>query len=94
VPGRVCFAVLEPAGSLGFGHDRLIAVPFTALSRNDWEHFYVVNMTREKLSMAPSFDEHHWPSLTDRSWSDQVYSYYGQTPYRMEPMPENRPVMP
>ncbi len=78
---RIIFAVLDPARSLGFGHERLVAVPFTALSRSDTEHYYVLNMTKDKLTKAPSFDEDHWPNLADRSWSGDVYRYFGQTPY-------------
>ncbi len=62
---RIAFAVLNPARSLEFGHDRFVAIPFTALSRSDREHIYVLNMTREKLAKAPSFDEDHWPNMAD-----------------------------
>ena len=81
---RIAFAVLDPAGSLEFGHDRFVAIPMTALSRSDKEHTYVLNITRDKLAKAPSFDEDHWPNLADRSWSEAVYRYYGQTPYWTE----------
>ena len=81
---RIVFAVLDPARSLEFGHDRLVAIPITALSRSDREHIYVLNMARDKLAKAPSFDEDHWPNVADRSWSAEVYRYYGQTPYWTE----------
>ncbi len=80
-PGRIIFAVLDPARSLEFGHDRLMAIPFNALLRSGMEHVYVLNMTRDKLAKAPSFDEDHWPNPADRSWSAEVYRYYGLTPY-------------
>ena len=80
-PGRVLFAVVDPGRSLEFGHDRLMAIPFSALARTVGEHFYVLNMTRDRLRRAPSFDEDHWPDLTDRSWNDVVYRFYGVAPY-------------
>ncbi len=82
--GRIIFAVVDPSRSLEFGHDRFIAVPFTALSRSATEHYYVLNLTRDKLRKAPSFDEDHWPNLADRSWSEDVYRFYGQAPYWTE----------
>ncbi len=81
---RVSFAVLDPARSLEFGHGRLIAIPFTALSRSDTERIYILSVTRAKLTKAPSFDEDHWPNVADRSWSAEVYRYYGQAPYWAE----------
>jgi sporulation protein YlmC with PRC-barrel domain len=78
---RIAFAVLDPAGSLEFGRDRLVAIPFPALSRSDKGQSYVLNMPRDKLAKAPSFDEDHWPNVADRSWSGGVYRYYGLTPY-------------
>ncbi len=84
-PGRVMFAVVDPGRSLEFGHDRFIAIPMTALSRYGGKEYFVVNMTRDRLRRAPSFDEDHWPNLIDRSWNEMVYRYYGQTPYWTEP---------
>lgn len=82
--GRVIFAVVDPKRSLDFGHERLISIPITALSRQDGKDFYVVNMTRDKLRKAPSFDEDHWPNPNDRTWNEMVYKYYGQAPYWTE----------
>ncbi len=81
---RIVFAVLDPARSLEFGHGRLVAIPFTALSRSDTEHIYILSVTRDKLTKAPSFDDDHWQNVADRSWSAEVYRYYGQTPYWTE----------
>ena len=80
----IMFAVLDPSRSLEFGHDRLIAIPFSALSRSDRGHVYILAVTRDKLTKAPSFDEDHWPNVADRSWSAGVYRYYGLTPYWTE----------
>jgi sporulation protein YlmC with PRC-barrel domain len=83
-PGRVLFVVIDPGRSMEFGGDRLMAIPFNALVRNAWDDFFVVNMTRDRLRKAPSFDEDHWPNLADRSWNDMVYRYYGLAYYWTE----------
>ncbi len=82
--GRIIFALVDPVRSLKFGHDRLVAIPFTALSRDGTEHYYVLNMTRNELMKAPSFDEDHWPNFSNRSWDEVVYRFFGQTPYWTE----------
>ena len=81
--GTYIFAVIKPGRSLEFSGDRLIAIPFSALSRRNSEH-YVLHMSRDMIRRAPSFDEDHWPNLADRSWSGEVYRYFGQTPYWTE----------
>ena len=82
-PGRIIFAVVKPGRSLEFSGDRYIAIPFSALSRRNSEH-YVLRMSRDMIRKAPSFDEDHWPNLADRSWSGEVYRFFGQTPYWTE----------
>jgi sporulation protein YlmC with PRC-barrel domain len=82
--GRVLFAVIDPKRSLEFGNDRFICVPMSALLRYGGKDFYVVNMTRDELKRAPSFNEDHWPNPSDRTWNEMVYKYYGQTPYWTE----------
>jgi sporulation protein YlmC with PRC-barrel domain len=79
--GRIAFVVIEPSGSLDFGHDRLVAIPYSALSPGGGDDIYVMNITRDKLAQAPSFDEDHWPNLSDRAWMTDVYRFFGQSPY-------------
>lgn len=38
----------------------------------------------DKLTETARFDQDHWPNLADRIWSEEVYRYYGQTPYWTE----------
>jgi sporulation protein YlmC with PRC-barrel domain len=83
-PGRIAFVVIEPSHSLDFGHDRLLAIPYTALAQPFGKDVRVKNITSDKLAQAPSFDEDHWPNLSDRAWMTEVYQYYGQSPYWVE----------
>ena len=78
--GRIAFVVIEPHHSLDFGHDRLVAIPYSALSSRG-KDIYVMNITQDKLAQAPSFDEDHWPNLSDRAWMTDVYRFFGQSPY-------------
>jgi hypothetical protein len=82
-PGRVLFAVIIHGGFLGMG-GKLIAVPFSALTWNERDRVYDLNMTKERLALAPSFYRDQWPDLHRRTWSEEVYRYYGQNPYWME----------
>jgi len=78
-PGRIAFVVIEPSGSLDFGGDRLVAIPYPALANRGDD--LVLNMSGDRLSRAPSFDEDHWPSMSDRAWMAEVYRYFGLSPY-------------
>ncbi len=57
--GRIIFAVVKPVEALSLGHDSWLAIPFTALSRDGIEEYYVLNMSREEMRKAPTFDEDH-----------------------------------
>jgi sporulation protein YlmC with PRC-barrel domain len=78
--GRVAYAVLSFGGFLGMG-DKLFAIPFQALKRDEERDLFVLNVDKEKLKKAPGFDKNHWPDTADRTWGSQVHSYYGFTPY-------------
>lgn len=80
-PGRVAFAVLDPAWGLGFGHDRMVAIPMSALSWNQADHSLVLNFPRERLAQAPSFNDDHWPNMADRNWVASTYRFFGVNPY-------------
>ncbi len=81
---RVVFAVLDPAWGLGFGHRRWVAIPITAISWNGANQNYVLNVPRERLARAPSFDKYDWPDMGDRNWISSIYQFYGLTPYWSE----------
>jgi hypothetical protein len=36
-----------------------------------------INMERQKLMKAPSFDRRKWPDLTKKDWAHDYLSYYG-----------------
>jgi sporulation protein YlmC with PRC-barrel domain len=83
--GDIRYAVLAFGGFLGLG-EKYFAVPWAALKPEagqkpgDTER-YVLNIDKERLKSAPGFDRDKWPNMADRSWGEQVYAFYGVTPY-------------
>src|SRR5690348_4704546 len=67
VSGRVAYAVLSFGGFLGMGN-KLFAVPWRALSLNERDHEFVLDVDRTTLENAPGFDRDNWPDMTDPTW--------------------------
>jgi sporulation protein YlmC with PRC-barrel domain len=77
--GRVLYAVLSSGGFLGLG-TKLHAVPPSAFTVSG-EKNLVLNVDKERLKSAPTFDRDNWPNMSDPTWANNIYSYYGQEPY-------------
>jgi sporulation protein YlmC with PRC-barrel domain len=78
--GRVAYAVLSFGGFLGMGN-KLFALPWDALTLDEDEHQFILNVDKKQLENAPGFDKDNWPDMADPNWGSQIYSYYGRTPY-------------
>ncbi|MBB5419609.1 sporulation protein YlmC with PRC-barrel domain [Paraburkholderia atlantica] len=78
--GRIAYAVLSSGGFLGIG-DKLLAIPWSALTLDTQEKCFVLNMVAERVKNAPGFDKDHWPSMADQTWATTVHQYYGSEPY-------------
>ena len=78
--GNVAYAVLSFGGIMGIG-DKLFAVPWGALRVDAAEHDFVLDVDKERLENAPGFDKHDWPRSPDRTFLDEVHSYYQVEPY-------------
>jgi sporulation protein YlmC with PRC-barrel domain len=72
--GHVAFLILSDVPGRG---DRLAAVPFGSLERND-KNAFVLNVDKEKLVSAPSFNE---SEIGDRKHAEGVYRFFGFRPY-------------
>jgi len=94
--GRITYAVLSFGGFMGMG-EKYFAIPWAALTSKGGEKGdFVLNVDKEKLKNAPGFDKSNWPNMADRHWAEQVYTYYGITPYWEHPtakVPESTPRM-
>ena len=77
--GRVAYAVLSFGGFLGMGN-KLFAVPWQALTLNERDHEFVLNVDKQKLEDAPGFDKDNWPDMADPNWGSQIYGFWGQKP--------------
>ena len=73
--GHIAFLVLSDVTGRG---DTLVAVPFSALTSRGGNVF-VLNATEEQLASASSFDRSE--DLSNPRWAEDVYRYFGQSPY-------------
>ncbi len=79
---RVIFAVVSYGGTLGMG-GKYTAVPLSLMSEGNQDRL-VLNVSKDKLASAPTFEKNQWPDPKDRAWTENVYRHYGQTPYWKE----------
>jgi sporulation protein YlmC with PRC-barrel domain len=73
--GRVRYAVLEfdKAWSL---NDKLVALPMRAFTvPGDSDKDLVVNVSRERISMAHTFDKNNWPDLASAKYRHDMDAY-------------------
>jgi len=77
--GRVAYAVLSFGGFLGMGN-KLFAVPWNALTLDEQEHQFILDVDKQVLESAPGFDKDNWPDMADPTWGSQIHTHYGSTP--------------
>jgi len=77
--GRLVYAVVS-AGGIGI-NDKLMAVPTSAFTYSSGDRKLTLNVDKEKIKSAPTFERDNWPNMADSIWSHQIYSYYGQEVY-------------
>ena len=73
--GQVNYVVLSYGGILGMG-DKLLAIPWNALHYDDDKDTFVLDVDKEKIKSAPSFDKDHWPNFADKTWIKTISDYY------------------
>ncbi len=78
--GRVTYAILSFGGFLGVG-DKLFAVPWNTMDLSTEKHAFILDVDKDRLKNAPSFDRSRWTDINNSDWGRDVYSYYGQEPY-------------
>ncbi len=78
--GMVAYGVLSFGGFLGMG-DKLFAIPWEALTLDEDNKRFILEISKEKLEQAPGFDKDHWPDFADPNWGKQIYTYYGYESY-------------
>jgi hypothetical protein len=78
--GRVAFIILAYGGFMGMG-EKLVAIPFGAFTYDHIQKHLVVDIRREKLESAPSFDR---SELLNSKRAEDNYKYFGIQPYWTE----------
>lgn len=73
--GRVEYAVLSFGGLFGMG-ERNYPLPWNMLTYDTDQGGYVVDLDKERLEDAPSFERGREPTF-DRTYGEQVYGHYG-----------------
>ena len=78
--GMIAYVVMSSGGFLGIG-DKLMAIPWNALSLDTDRKCFLLAMSAERVKHAPGFDKEHWPSMADPTWATSLHQYYGRDPY-------------
>src|SRR6266853_483621 len=60
--GRVAYAVLSFGGVLRMGN-KLFAVPWSALTVDEDEKCFILDVNQKTLESAPGFDKDNWPDM-------------------------------
>lgn len=81
--GSIHYAVLEFDRAWN-PNDKLVALPLSAIQSKEGSDRLTINMTREQLTNAPSFDSNAWPDPGDRAFRDRVAGFHGGTTTGME----------
>jgi sporulation protein YlmC with PRC-barrel domain len=78
--GRIEFVVLSNYGFWRLGA-KSFAIPFEAFRYNSEQKHLVLDISREKLEAAPTFQK---DEMVKQEWGESVYRYYGLQPYWTE----------
>lgn len=84
--GHIVYAVMSCGGFLGLG-DKLLALPWPALTLDTTHKCFVLNVSAEKVKQAPGFDKDHWPAMADIGWATTLHEYYGTRAHWEEDAP-------
>jgi hypothetical protein len=73
--GCVKYAILSHGGFLGIG-DVLIPIPFNALTTGGEKGTTVLDIDKQTLEMALSFESKTWPDFTAAEWEEKIDRYF------------------
>ena len=78
--GRVAYVVMSYGGFMGI-QQKLFALPWSALTVDETNKRFVVNIAKDSLEAMEGFDKDNWPDLNDLEYATGVYRACGVTPY-------------
>jgi len=74
--GGISFAILSLTGMSRIG-DRLVAVPWGKFAASPGRDYLLVDVGRNILESAPTFERTSWPDWSDAGWRSRIYTHYG-----------------
>jgi sporulation protein YlmC with PRC-barrel domain len=74
--GRIQYAILSFGGLLGLG-DRLFPIPWHRLTLSPSHDYLLVEIDKEILRHAPSFERDAWPPMAEAVWRRHIDDHYG-----------------
>jgi PRC-barrel domain len=95
--GGISYVVLSCGSFLGMG-EKFFAVPWGALTLNQEQKRFTLDVEKHRLQEAPAFTKDEWPNMADQTWSEKIHAYYStlDTDYKTRhtnynTRPENTP---
>jgi sporulation protein YlmC with PRC-barrel domain len=79
--GRVVEVIVAWGGFMGLDNKLVAATPDNFATGAESKTLHLVNMDKGKLEGAPAVDLSNWKDAMIQSRVEQVYQYYGLTPY-------------
>jgi len=74
--GKVEHAILSFGGVIGMGK-KLVPIPWSSLGISPARDYVLIDVDKDSLQDAPSFDPDTWPDMADPGWRRRVNDYYG-----------------
>lgn len=78
--GRIAYAILSFGGFLGVG-GKQYPLPWSKLHYDVTLGGYVVDLAKEKLENAPSYNSGETVAWNDPTWGEKVHEHYGAAPW-------------
>ena len=72
--GRLAYVVLSTGGTSGAATGKLFAIPTRALKMSAGQDQIVLNVDKDRLLNAPSFESNTWPNMANRESARMVSS--------------------
>ncbi len=76
---RIVAAVLTTARYLGLG-GKYYVIPWDAFEKRSADNVYILDIPKEKLARAPTFDI-NWTENITSDYLNMIFGYYGYRPY-------------
>lgn len=73
--GRILYAIMDFGGFLGIG-EKSFPVPWESLAPLPSEGVFYLNITKDRLEKAPSYDKDKMPELASAEWGDVGEFYF------------------